>query len=142
MYETRLQDEPKNRGESILYFSVIFVVLLLSFCFLIMNHLTKYLLFVFIAFIFWGLALWIFLLDWRIELRTQAINKLFPENRKWYLAKPKRHVSRRLSNRKYYVQRSGTTLRMRTVYFGHDSSEYTIQTIEFETFMSNYVLIK
>ena len=142
MYETRSQDDVQERGESIFYFSVAALIIFLSFIFLIMNHLTKYLLFVFIAFIIWGLALWIFVLDWRCELRMKAIHRLFPENRKWYPAKPKRHTSRRLSNREYYVQRSGTTLRMKTVYFGPDSSEYTIQTIEFETFMSNYVLIK
>ena len=144
MYETHSQDEPKNRGKAILYFSVTALIIFLSFIFLIMNHLTKYLLFVFIAFIIWGLALWIFLLDWRCEQRRKAINRLFPENGKWYPIKPRRHTNQRLPNREYSVQRKGTTLHIRTVYFKQGSSECkcTITQIEFETFMSNYVLIK
>jgi Ca2+/Na+ antiporter len=142
MYETRSQDGVQERGESILYFSVAALIIFLSFIFLIINHFTKYLYIVCIGFIVWGIALVIFMLDWRCELRMKAIHRLFPENGKWYPVKPRRHTKRRLSNRKYDVQRIGTTLRIRTVYLGPDSSEDTIQTIEFETFMSNYVLMK
>ena len=141
MYETHSQDEHQNRGKAILYFSVTALIIFLSFIFLIMNHLTKYLLFVFIAFIIWGLALWVFLLDWRIERR---ITSLFPENKKWYPVKPRRHTNQRLPNREYSVQRIGTTLHIRTVYFKQGSSECkcTITRINYETFKSNYVLMK
>ena len=145
MYETHSQDEPINRGEALVYFIVSGLAVWLFFFFLILNHFTKYLYMAIVGIIVWVALFCFFIFEWKHELRTQTITSLFPENRKWYEVRPKRHTRRRLSTRKYYVQRSGTTLRIRTVYLGHeshDSSEYTIQTIEFETFMSNYVLMQ
>ena len=142
MYETHSQDEPMNREEMLVYFAVSGLAVWLLFFFLILNHFTKYLDIAIVGIIVWGTLFGFFIFAWKHELRIQTITSLFPENGKWYEVKPRRHTKRRLSNRKYDVQRSGTTLRIRTVYFRQGSPECTITPIEYETFKSNYVLMK
>ena len=142
MYETHSQDEPINREEALVYFVASGLAVWLLFFFLILNHFTKYLYIAIVGIIVWGALFCFFIFEWKHELRNKAINKLFPQDGNWYPVKPRRHTKRRLSNRKYFVQRSGTTLRIRTVYFRQEGSECTITPIEYETFKSNYVLMK
>lgn len=143
MYETHSQDEPINREEALVYFIASGLAVWLLFFFLILNHFTKYLYIAIVGIIVWGALFWFFIFDWRFELRAKAITDLFPENRKWYEVRPKRHTRRRLSNRRYYIQRSGTTLRIRTVYLStNEEPRHKLHTIDYKTFMSNYVLME
>lgn len=142
MYETHLQDELVNRQEKLVFYVASGLTIILLFVFMLSNHLTRYLHLWLVALIIWGAFFGFFIFEWRFELRAKAITDLFPENRKWYPVKPRRHTNRRLSNRKYDVQRSGTTLRIRTVYSRQGRSECTIAPIEYETFKRNYVLMK
>lgn len=141
MYETHSQDEPINRGEALVYFIASGLAVWLLFFFLILNHFTRYLYIAIVGIIVWGVLFWFFIFEWKHERRTQTITNLFPENRKWYEVRPKRHTRRRLSTRKYYVQRSGTTLRIRTVYPGGEKPKHRLQTIEYTTFKNNYMLL-
>jgi hypothetical protein len=143
MYETHLQDEHFNRQVKLVYFITIGVAIILFFFFMVSNHLTKYLLhFWLLVFLVWGACFGYFIFSWRLDLRYKELKDLFPDEKEWYAVKPKRHTGRRLSNRKYYVLRNGTTLQIRTEYFWEDGFKDTITTIDYATFMSNYVLME
>ena len=144
MYETHSQDEHINREESLVKFIASGLAVLLFFFFLILNHFTKYLYIAIGGIIIWVALFWFFIFSWRLDMRYKAMRDLFPKEKEWYAVKPKRHTRRRLSNREYSVLRNGTTLQIRTEYFREDGSEYTITitSIDYATFMSNYVLME
>ncbi len=143
MYETRSQDELVTRGESLVKFVASGLAIMLALVFLLTYQLTNYLWLWVAAFLVWGAFFGFFIFEWRFELRAKAITDLFPENRMWYEVRPKRHTRRRLSSRRYYIQRSGTTLRIRTVYLSTtEEPRHKLHTIDYKTFMSNYVLMK